>query len=76
MGNILIISIFFGFLISLLVIIVLEISIDKDMNKLSELELEYLKAKDIIRNKDKYSKIEIQKAQQKIDEYNSDKLWK
>jgi signal transduction histidine kinase len=76
MGNILAISVVLGTLITILVIMVLEISIDKDMNKLSKLELEYLKAKDIIRNKDKYSKIEIQKAQQKIDEYNSDRLWK
>ena len=76
MGNILIISIFFGFLISLLVIIVLEISINKDTNRLSKLDLEYLDAKEIVKNKDKFSKIEIQKAQQKIDEYNSVKLWK
>ena len=76
MGNILIISIFFGFLISLLVIIVLEISINKDTNRLSKLDLEYLDAKEIVKNKDKFSKIEIQKAQQKIDEYNSIKLWK
>ena len=76
MGKILIISILFGFLISLLVIIVLEISIDEDTNRLSKLDLEYLDAKEIIENKDEFSKIEIQKAQQKIDEYNSVKLWK
>ena len=76
MGKILIISILFGFLISLLVIIVLEISIDEDTNRLSKLDLEYLDAKEIVKNKDKFSKIEIQKAQQKIDEYNSVKLWK
>jgi len=76
MGNILIISIVLGFLIAILVIFVLEISIDKDMKALSKLELEYLEAKTILKNKDSYSKIEIQKAQQKIDEYNSVKLWK
>ena len=76
MGNILIISIVLGFLIAILVIFVLEISIDKDMKALSKLELEYLDAKNILKNKDSYSKIEIQKAQQKIDEYNSVKLWK
>ena len=76
MGNILIISIVLGILITILVIMVLEIVVDKDMNKLSELELEYLEAKTILKNKDSYSKIQIQKAQQKIDEYNSVKLWK
>ena len=76
MGNILIISIVLGFLIAILVIMVVEISIDKDMSKLSKLELEYLEAKTILKDKDSYSKIQIQKAQQKIDEYNSVKLWK
>jgi len=76
MGNILIISIVLGFLIAILVIFVLEISIDKDMKALSKLELEYLDAKNILKNKDSYSKIQVQKAQQKIDEYNSIKLWK
>ena len=76
MGNILIISIVLGFLIAILVIFVLEISIDKDMKALSKLELEYLDAKNILKNKDSYSKIQVQKAQQKIDEYNSVKLWK
>lgn len=76
MGNILIISIVLGFLIAILVIFVLEISIDKDMKAFSKLELEYLEAKNILKNKDSYSKIQVQKAQQKIDEYNSIKLWK
>ena len=76
MGNILIISVVLGILITILVIMVLEIAVGKDMNKLSELELEYLEAKTILKNKDSYSKIQIQKAQQKIDEYNSVKLWK
>ena len=76
MGNILAISVVLGILITILVIMVLEISIDKEMSKLSELELEYLEAKTILKNKDSYSKIQIQKAQQKIDEYNSVKLWK
>ena len=71
MGNILIISIVLGFLIAILVIFVLEISIDKDMKALSKLELEYLEAKTILKNKDSYSKIQVQKAQQKIDEYKS-----
>jgi hypothetical protein len=76
MGNILVISVVLGILISILVIMVVEISINKNTNRLSKLDFEYLKAKDIIRNKDKHSKIKIQKAQQKIDEYNSVKLWK
>ena len=76
MGSILAISVVLGILIAILVIMVVEISINKNTNRLSKFDLEYLDAKEVVKNKDKFSKIEIQKAQQKIDEYNSVKLWK
>ena len=69
MGNILVISVVLGILIAILVIMVVEISTNKDTNRLSKFDLEYLDAKEVVKNKDKFSKIEIQKAQQKIDEY-------